>query len=69
MIDAGDYPAVCWGETIDGTTIYYSDGNRITVLYEGEFYTLTDAYENGYITAEELKDIAQKHIDDSIVLY
>lgn len=69
MIDSGDYPDVCWEETIDGTTICYSDGNRITVLYEGEFYTLTDAYKNGYITQEELNDIARKHLDFSIILY
>jgi len=29
---------------------------------EGEFYTLTEAYANGYITPDELKEIAEKHV-------
>ena len=54
MIDnGGGYDDALWEEIING--------NRITVLYENEFYTLTDAYNNGYITDEELISIADKH--------
>lgn len=52
-----DYDCALWDEIIDGVVIHYSNGNRIIVLYEGEFYNLTTAYENGYITKDDLQDI------------
>ena len=44
-----------WSETIDYFTFNYNDGNRIVILYGGEFYTLGKAYEEGYITLENLR--------------
>lgn len=44
-----------WSETIDYFTFNYNDGNRIVILYDGEFYTLGKAYEEGYITRENLR--------------
>lgn len=61
MIDSGDYPCVEWEETIGSTIITYGDGNRILVLYNGEFYTLPEAYTAGYLTAEDLDTIAKLH--------
>lgn len=52
-----DYTEALWDEIIDDVVIHYSNGNRIIVLYEGEFYNLTTAYENGYITKDDLQDI------------
>lgn len=46
-----------WTETVAGCEIKYSSGNRIRVLYEGEFYTLTEAYENGCLTSEDIATI------------
>ena len=46
-----------WSETIDYFTFNYNDGNRIVILYGGEFYTLGKAYEEGYITRENLRVI------------
>ena len=63
MIASGGYDDAIWEETVGEITIRYYNGNRILVLYEGEFYTLTDAYNNGYITAEDLTDIAAKHME------
>ena len=63
MIASGGYDDAIWEETVGEITIRYCNGNRILVLYEGEFYTLTDAYNNGYITAEDLTDIAAKHME------
>lgn len=54
-----DYDQALWDEVIDGVVIHYNNGNRILVLYEGEFYNLTQAYSNGYISAEDLADIAE----------
>ena len=46
-----------WTETVADYDFNYSNGNRIRVLYGGEFYTLTQAYENGYLTKENIADI------------
>ena len=48
-----------WTETVADYDFNYSNGNRIRVLYGGEFYTLTQAYENGYLTKENIADILE----------
>ncbi|MBO5481249.1 MAG: hypothetical protein J6A63_08695 [Clostridia bacterium] len=52
-----NFDCALWTETVADYDFNYSDGNRIRVLYEGEFYTLTSAYENGYLTKENIADI------------
>ena len=59
MVDAGGYGEYCWSETVAGYMFDYYDGNRITVLYEGEIYTLEEAYERGYLTNDDLKTICE----------
>ena len=61
MIDSGDYDEALWQEFIDHVVIQYTNGNRIIVLYNDEFYTLTEAYRQGFISAEELTVIADLH--------
>ncbi len=55
-----NFDCALWTETVAGHDFNYSDGNRIRVFYKGEFYTLTQAYENGYLTKENIKDIHTK---------
>ena len=55
-----NFACVLWTETVAGYDFNYSDANRIRVLYENEFYTLTQAYENGYLTKENIADIHSK---------
>ena len=69
MIASGGYDDALWAETVGSVTIRYNNGNRILVLYKEEFYTLTDAYNNRYITAEDLADIAEKHMEFHPYLY
>ena len=69
MIDYCWYTEALWAEMVGNTCIHYSDGNRITVLYNGEFYTLTDAYKYGYLTAEDLAKINEKHKEFNPYLY
>jgi len=69
MIDCADYDEALWDEKIGDTVIHYNDGNRIIVLYDRELYTLTDAYNNGFITAEDLANIAAKHMEFNQYLY
>lgn len=55
------FDCALWTETVAGYDFHYSDGNRIRVLYESEFHTLTQAYENGYLTKDNIRDISNKH--------
>ena len=64
MIDAGDYTANEWSEKIAGYSFAYGDGNRLTVLYDGKFYTLPEAYEKEYLTKENISEIFLKYSDN-----
>lgn len=55
-----------WTETVADYDFNYSNGNRIRALYEGEFYTLTTAYENGHLTKENIADIHIKWDDEYV---
>ena len=62
MIEDGrGYDDALWQEKINDVVIQYYNGNRILVLYGDEFYTLTEAYNEGYITSEDLSVIAELH--------
>ena len=69
METSAGYDAAIWTEEIDDTVIRYNSSNRILVLYDGVFYTLTDAYCNGLITPEELAEIANLHEEFYTYLY
>ncbi|MBQ4274410.1 MAG: hypothetical protein IJB94_05515 [Clostridia bacterium] len=62
MLDTSAYTDALWDETIGDTVIHYRDGNRIVALCpNNKFYTLTEAFENGYLTAEDIAAIAEMH--------
>ena len=69
MIESGYYDEALWDETVADTVIHYNNGNRIIVLFGGEFYTLSKAYENGYITNDDLTVISQLHQEFFPYLY
>lgn len=52
--DLFDYPAVCWEEMIEGHSIFYGDGNRILIYYEHCLYNVSEAYEQGIITIDDV---------------
>jgi len=55
------YLTVITSETIDGITITTSDSNTIRAWKNGEFYSLQDAYDLGFLTKSDLKKISEKH--------
>ncbi len=62
MLDTDDCANRLWQETVGGCVINYGDGNRIVALCSNnKFYTLTEAFENGYLTAEDIAAIAEMH--------
>ena len=47
-------------QTIAGETFLFADTSKvIDVWVDGEFFTLEEAYEKGYLTAEQIADIAR----------
>ena len=62
-----DHDEAEWDVDIDGVVIHYNNGNRIIVLYEGEFYSLLDAKKNGYLTAEDIQAIADLHHNKQVI--
>ena len=63
------YEEVIWTETVGDYEFYYSNSNRISVLYENEFYTLTDAYAQGYIDDFDLAMLYVRHRNSHYSLY
>ena len=62
MLDTSGYDEYLWQEEIGDTVIHYRDGNRIVALCpNNKFYTLTEAFENGYLTTEDIAAIAEMH--------
>ncbi|MBE6708761.1 MAG: hypothetical protein E7578_05920 [Ruminococcaceae bacterium] len=66
-----DYHCAFWSETVAGSTIHYNYGNSIIVCVNGEIFSMTEAYENGYLTTEQVAKIAEinnkgKYIEYSI---
>ena len=44
---------------VGGVMFHYRDGNSIEVWRDGEFYSLEEAYEQGYVTVESLQEVAK----------
>ena len=62
MITADDigYGAVITYDIVGGITLTYSDSHTMDVYYEGEFYSLSVAYETGLLTKDDLIEIAKR---------
>ena len=60
MIDSCDYTANIWCEEVAGMDFMYGDGNRLLVLKDGTFHTLTEAYEKGVLTKESIGNLFWK---------
>ena len=59
--DKTGYDDALGSEKVGGYTFNYYNGNRIVVLYEGQFYTLGEAFDNGYLTKSEIAGIFSIH--------
>ena len=55
-----DNSAVAWREIVAGHEFAYGDSNSITVFYNGDCYSLLEAYLNGYLTEDDIATIALK---------
>ncbi|MBR3999078.1 MAG: hypothetical protein IKI93_12135, partial [Clostridia bacterium] len=57
MIDSCDYTANIWCEEVAGMDFMYGDGNRLLVLKDGTFHTLTEAYDKGVLSKESIENL------------
>ena len=54
------YATYEWTETVAGYDFKYGDANSINVFYNGDCYSLSQAYSNGYLTQEDIATISIK---------
>ena len=52
-----DYNEMVWSENVAGCTFKYSSSRQISIYKNGEFTTLNIAYNKGWISKEDVKDI------------
>lgn len=69
ILETGDYDTAIGRETIGGFEFIYPDSNRITVLYNEQFYTLSEALEAGYLTQSDLETVHGLHREKYLYLY
>lgn len=55
---------VVWSETVAGVKFTYYDSGQMYIYYNGLIYTLSEAYENGVLTVEDLVDIAKVYSEN-----
>lgn len=63
MISArGDmFAAAEFTMTVDGVTFMFGDSLKFSVYHDGEFYSLQDAFYNGYLTHDDLLSVQRNH--------
>ena len=54
------YAAACWETEVAGVDFYYLDGRSIDVWKNGSFYSLNGAYEQGFLSKDDLLAIANR---------
>ncbi|MBP3376346.1 MAG: hypothetical protein J6L83_06235 [Clostridia bacterium] len=59
MMDGGYYTNIVTTQTIAGIDFTYYDGKVIEVWKKGEFYSLQEAYNQGYLDEKELRQIKE----------
>lgn len=63
------YGAAILTEIIADLQFIYSCGQKMTVYSDGAFYSLTDAYENGILSRDNLLTVQENYIKDHEYLY
>lgn len=54
------YTQALWNEEVDGVTFRYNDGNYIVVFDGTKFHRLSEAFEKGLLTHDDLAEIASR---------
>ena len=54
------YTQALWSEEVDGVTFNYKDGNYIVVFDGSGLLRLSEAFENGFLTHDDLEAIASR---------
>ena len=62
MMGGGFYFDIVITETVAGIDFIYADGRAIEVWRDGAFYSLTEAYDHGYLNKDDLSQIKERKI-------
>ena len=63
------FPDVVWEEEVAGVIFHYNSGQSILVWHDGAFYSLPNAYEQGLLTAENIRAIHIQHQRAFFIMY
>lgn len=69
MIGTGAYLTALYGEAVAGYTFHYNNVCAISVMRDGELKSLGEAYELGWLTAEDVSEICGRHREFYPFLY
>ena len=69
MICTGGAAGVVWEQEVAGFVFIYHDGRQIQIWYNGDFFFLPQAYEQGLITAEDVGNISYRYANRFSRLY
>ena len=69
MIGTGAYSDALWGEAVACYTFHYNNVCTISVLRDGEFESLEQAYELGWLTEQDISVICSRHRELYPALY
>ncbi|MCH5148669.1 MAG: hypothetical protein J1G05_04835 [Clostridiales bacterium] len=58
-VESWMYPSVVWSEVVADVEFVYGSGQSLKVYSDGAFYSLSYAYENGFLTRDNLLTVQQ----------
>ena len=58
-VESWMYPSVVWSEVVADVEFVYGSGQSLKAYSDGAFYSLTDAYENGILSRDNLLTVQQ----------
>ena len=58
------YPAAIWHDCADGVYYHFGHGDSFYVYHDGGFYTLQEAFDNGWLTHENLLTVRDNYMPD-----
>jgi len=72
FVDVSGYDAflsVAGQEIIDGLEFYYSNSQWLQVYHDHQFYSLTEAFDNGILTSENIRTLHESYTNKEFIKY
>jgi len=59
--DGDGFPDMVWEQIVAGVVFHYNSGQQIHIWYNRDFFSLPQAYEQGFLTAEDIMNVNYRH--------